>query len=266
MNGANQNVPQPINRIVQLGASNLTLSLNLITRLIQQRCGQPSEVLIAAGHGRSYGHYSQVLIRGLPGITSCGLWAQLESGVKLPTYAFLTDIGNDIPYGHRPVRLLEWVGCCVDRLQQQEAHIVMTNLPLALIESLSDRHFKIIRGLFFPFSRLPRADLVAHAQLVHRGLEEMAAARIFELYEPDPGWYGPDIIHLLYWKRKAAYQRILNRFPAASDTQKKVGHLSLHSRFWKQRPRFAHKTLLGWERRHQQPSARYDDGTEIYLY
>jgi len=264
--GPCQNSPQPINRIVLLGASNLTLSLNLVTRLIQDRCGRPSEVLIAAGHGRSYGHYSQVLVRGLPGITSCNLWAQLESGIKLPTYAFLTDIGNDLPYGHTPEKLLEWVSWCVDQLMRQETRIVMTNIPIVLIESLSDWHFKIIRSIFFPFSRLSRNDLVARAKVVHQGLEEMATDMKFQLYEQDPGWFGPDIVHVLYWKRKAVYQNFFNQFQVCDDKGKKDGYPRPQLAGWRQHPRFACKKLLGRERRHPQPSARLDDGTTISMY
>ena len=67
------------NRIVLLGASNLTLSLRLAIQQIQHCCGRPSEVLAAVGHGRSYGQSSQVLIRELPGIIESGLWSQLHS-------------------------------------------------------------------------------------------------------------------------------------------------------------------------------------------
>ena len=35
------------NRIFLLGASNLTMSHRLIVQLLQQRCGSPSEVLVA---------------------------------------------------------------------------------------------------------------------------------------------------------------------------------------------------------------------------
>lgn len=265
----NHKGPQPtnlINRIVLLGASNLTLSRNLITRLIQRRCGYPSEVLVAAGHGRSYGHYSRVMIRGLQGITSCDLWSHLELTNRLPTYAFLTDIGNDLPYGHKPEELLEWISWCVNRLLRQDAHIVMTNIPIALIESLSEWHFMAIRSIFFPFSRLSRVQLVDRAKVVHRGIEEMASQLKFELYEVEPCWLGPDIIHVLYWKRKELYRRIFDRFPASGDPEKQDMNMPANLLAWHQRPRFAYKKVMGWERCYQQPSAQLNDGTTISMY
>ena len=141
----------PTNRIVLLGASNLTLSLRLIIQLMQHHFGGPSEVLVAAGHGRSYGQFSQVLVRGLPGITGCGLWRQFESADTQPTYALLTDIGNDIPYEYTPEQILAWVGRCVEQLQKNSAHIVMTNIPIESIERLPELRYKFLRNILYLF-------------------------------------------------------------------------------------------------------------------
>jgi len=77
--------PVLANRFVLLGASNLTVSLRLVIQLLQRRIGGPSDVLVAAGHGRSYGEFSQVMFRELPGITSSGLWKRLELDNVRPT-------------------------------------------------------------------------------------------------------------------------------------------------------------------------------------
>jgi len=233
---------------------------------MQDRCGGPSDVLVAAGHGRSYGQYSQVLIRGLPSITSSGLWSHLDSGSTLPPYALLTDIGNDIPYGYTPEQILEWVGWCVERLQRQAARIVMTNIPIASIEPLSERRYKILRGIFFPFSRLARREVVHRARLVHRGLVNMASSKNFELYEQEPVWFGPDVIHTLYWKRKELYRRIFERLPATSRAWAPIGEEAPRNATWIKRPRFAYKKVLGREQRYQQPSGQLADGTAVYMY
>ena len=246
--------PEPVNRLVLLGASNLTLSLRTVIKLMQARCGGPSDVLVAAGHGRSYGQWSKVLIRGLPSITSSGLWSHLDSGSTLPPYALLTDIGNDIPYGYSPEQILEWVGWCVERLQRQAAKIVMTNIPIASIEPLSERHYRIIRAIFFPFSRLSRREVVHRARLVHRGLVDMASSNNFELCEQEPIWFGPDVIHILYWKRKELYRRIFERLPASSGTRGPTGEETPRNASWRKRPRFAYKKVLGRDKRCQQPS------------
>ncbi len=97
----------PQNRLILLGASNLTLSLRLVIHLMQQRFGAPSEILTAMGHGRAYGIFSEAVWRGLPGIAGCGVWRQLRETESRPAYALLADIGNDIMYGLLPEQVLQ---------------------------------------------------------------------------------------------------------------------------------------------------------------
>lgn len=248
------------NRLLLLGASNLTMSQRMIIELMQKRCGSPCEVLVAAGHGRSYGQSSQVWMRGLPGILECGLWKRFDSLGELPTYAFLTDIGNDIPYEYTPEQILAWVSECVERLQRRSAHIVMTNLPIASIETLSERRYNFFRNLLYPLCRLSRDEVVDRARAVHRGLITLASGRNFELCEQEPEWFGFDGIHLSYWKRRMIYQQLFEQFPASNDDQTSVASV------WKQRPQFAVKTMWGREQRCQQPSGRLLDGTVVAMY
>ncbi len=53
-------------------------------------------VLAAAGYGRCYGVKSRFVLRDLPPILDCGLWSALRKTSHAPTYALLTDIGNDL--------------------------------------------------------------------------------------------------------------------------------------------------------------------------
>lgn len=248
------------NRLLLLGASNLTMSQRMIIQLMQQRCGSPSEVLVAAGHGRSYGQSSQVLMRGLPGILECGLWRQLDSLDEMPTYAFLTDVGNDIPYEYTPEQILAWVSECVNRLQRRSAYIVMTNLPIASIELLSERKYNFFRNLLYPFCRLSRDEVVDRAWAVHRGLITLASSQNFELCELESEWFGFDGIHVGYWKRRQFYQQHFERFPLVNNGQEPVATA------WQQRPQFAVKTMWGRRRYCQQPSGRLVDGTVVAMY
>ena len=293
----------PKNRIILLGASNLTLSLRLVTHLMQQRFGGPSEILAAVGHGRAYGVFSQMLSRGLPGIAASGLWPQLNSTEILPTYALLTDIGNDILFGSAPEQILRQVEWCVEQLQMQSAQVVVTNLPMASIEDLSERRYTFYRNIFYPFCRLPRNETVSRVRAVYQGLIELASRRNFTLYEQEPVWFGPDGIHVHYWKRRAFYRDILEQFPLRSDRQGGADesldqappmvrqahcewnpHLvvrpelveGLSQNFhpdkkewlltWQQCPKFAYKTVMGREIYCQQPSGRLTDGSTISKY
>ena len=258
----------PKNCIILLGASNLTLSLRLVTHLMQQQFGGPSEILVAVGHGRAYGSANQVLSRGLPGIVASGLWSQLATAEPCPTVALLTDIGNDILFGSAPEQILRQVEWCVEQLQMQSAQIVMTNLPMASIEDLSERRYTFYRNIFYPFCRLSRSETVSRARVVYQGLIDLASCRNFTLYEQEPVWFGPDGIHVHYWKRRAFYRDVLGHFAVPGSNDKIASGESRKELFltWQQRPKFAYKTVLGREIQCRQPSGRLTDGSSVFKY
>jgi len=253
----------PKNRFVLLGASNLTLSLRLIIHLMQQRFGGPSEILAALGHGRAYGTFTQMLWRGLPGITNCDLWRQLDSIEIRPTYALLTDIGNDILYGLPPQQILRTLEWCINQLQNHSAQIVVTNLPMTSIKSLSERRYIFFRNIFYPSCQLSRDETISRAQIVHRGLVDMAAQRHFKLYEQEPDWFGLDGIHVNYWQRKAYYQDILRQFSDSGRQQEAMMGSQEFLLTWQRRPEFAYKTIWGRISNCQQPSGRLADGSLV---
>lgn len=256
----------PVNRIVLLGASNLTLSLRLVIQQIQHHCGGPSEVLAAAGHGRSYGESSQVLIRELPGIIACDLWSQLEAGEARPTYAFLTDIGNDVLYGFPPHQILQWITWCVELLQEQSAYIVMTNLPIVSIESLPEWRYQLFRNLFYPSCQLSRNEAVERVKVIHQGLIELAARKQLILCEQQPEWMSMDGIHYVYWKRHVSYQHICAHFNPSRNHADLAVTDQLFSQKWQQHPRFAYQKRFGKEKRCPQPSGLLTDKTMVFLY
>ncbi|MCC6923069.1 MAG: hypothetical protein IT525_08385 [Nitrosomonas sp.] len=272
------NTFRPENRLVLLGASNLTISLRLIIELMQQYCGSPSEVLVAAGHGRSYGQGSRVLMRELPGIIQSGMWRQLhsaETGAEPVTYAFLTDIGNDIPYQAAPEEILNWVSWCVAQLQRRGARIVMTNLPIASIEALSERRFNLLRSIMFSSCRLSRIEVIERAWRVHQGLIQMAERRQLVLREVEADWMSFDGIHIAYWKRRAFYRQILRAFeqvtrcdgpPERRTNASAVAEPAGGVLSWQKRPRFAVHRMFGRIKRAPQPSGFLNDQTTVALY
>lgn len=272
------NTFRPENRLVLLGASNLTVSLRLIIQLMQQYCGSPSEVLVAAGHGRSYGQSSRVLMRELPGIVQSGMWRQLHSaatGAEPVTYAFLTDIGNDIPYQAAPEEILSWVSWCVEQLQRQGARIVMTNLPVESIEALSERRFNLLRRVMFSSCRLSRTEVIERARTVYQGLIHLAERRRFVLCDVEPDWMSFDGIHIAYWKRRAFYRQILRVFeqiPSCDDQSKSRMNPNTTTEHtgtflsWQRRPRFAVRRTFGKIKRAPQPSGFLNDQTTVALY
>lgn len=183
-------------RLVALGASNLTRGLSAVVSTAREAWGPGVEVLAALGHGRSYGASSQFLLRSLPGILDCGLWPALDQGGPAPTRALVTDVGNDILYGHDVGRILGWIEQCVARLQAVSDDVTLTDLPLAAIRRLGPARFLLFRSLFVPSCRLALTEVAEAAERLSDGLVGLAERRRLRLVRLRAEWYGIDPIHI----------------------------------------------------------------------
>ena len=76
--------PPAPRRAVVLGASNVYRNLGTVVATAQATWGRPLELLIAAGHGRSYGLWNSVLGYSVPGIVHCGLWDAFAARRDVP--------------------------------------------------------------------------------------------------------------------------------------------------------------------------------------
>jgi hypothetical protein len=128
----------PSRRVILLGASNLTRSFSMVVAAARHTWGEPVEIMAAMGHGRSYGQDSTVLGRKISGIFPCALWQDLQTRRSLPSAALVTDVGNDLLYGVPPRQIVKWVAACLDRLTDVGASTVVTQLPIASVERLTD--------------------------------------------------------------------------------------------------------------------------------
>jgi hypothetical protein len=263
--------------VVLLGASNLTMSLPTVVHLALQRVGGPARFLIAVGHGRSYGLTSRVLCRTLPSIESCGLWDALASretggaaGHDRPTFALVTDIGNDLGYGQPAARLVEWVRGTLERLRGVGANVVMTALPLPTLSRLSSRRYAFYRSLLFPGLRLSRDELVGRARDADAALSDAARGLGFAVVEHDADWYGLDPIHIRRRHRLAAYGDILMPWSAgrrATDAEGPTATQAtraLGRRLRRCAPQ--QKWVCGVERNRRQPCGSLPDGSTIAMY
>lgn len=206
------------NRIVALGASNLTRGFRTVVATARAVAGPDVEVLAALGHGRSYGMHSRILGRTLPGILQSGLWQRLDTLPYARTRGLVTDVGNDVLYGMPADQILVWVDDAIARLQRLTDDIVLTDLPLARARRLSRIEFFAFRKILVPQCRLTLADVLDTASRVNDGLEALAAKRGVEFFHLKPEWYGVDPIHIrpVLWRR--AWQEILCGDQAAPAT------------------------------------------------
>lgn len=253
-------------RVVLLGASNLTLAFPLVLGYLRTGFAQPVRLFAAHGHGRSYGLTSRVLFRGLPGITKSSLWSQLDedSHEVSQTTALLTDIGNDLLYGADVAQIIEWVEECLQQLQTREAQVVMTMLPLASVERLSAWRYNLTSALFFP-GKGPKWHVMQ--QNIHEldtELRQLAKTYNAETVEPQAAWYGFDPIHIRRGYRRAAWKQILSRWSAFDATAAKHrGSASRAINVWRLRP--SQRFLFGREHNHDQPVSA-DERLALHLY
>ncbi len=230
-------------RVIALGASNLTRGLRTVVSLSRQAWGPEAEVFAALGLGRSYGADSRLLLRGLPGILQCGLWRRLETLPPATTVGIVSDVGNDILYGYAADQILAWVGEAVSRLQQYTDNIALTGLPEGTVDTLPEWQFRAIRTFMFPSSRQTLSQTRHTAEVVQRGLEQMAADRGLRFVRLHNAWYGWDPIHFRhrYWRR--AWGEFLGLDTAAQNSAPEAGELVETIRFWLRADE--HRTLIG---------------------
>ncbi|MBI1374096.1 MAG: hypothetical protein GC159_15360 [Phycisphaera sp.] len=262
----------PIARVVILGASNVARGMATIVDAVRRVIGGPCEIMVAAGHGRSYGIRSRFVVRSINGIVVSPLWEQLEAcaaEAPLPTYAFVTDIGNDVVYRVEPERTTEWVAMCLDRLAAQDARVVMTALPLDSLRRLSPVWFTIAVRLLFPRANLTFEQALADSERLDALVHDLAAARGVSMCEQDVRWYGVDPIHVRRRHWPEAYTGFLRHWLDDNDPRRDAPPCRVASRVRTLRylscvP--AHRWMCGVEQHGKQPAITLDDGSTIALY
>ncbi len=193
-------------RVIFLGASNLSRSFSKAVSIARSALQAPLSIHAAMGRGRSYGHDSGFLGKIFPNFFSCGIWESLAHEEAIRTTAFVTDVGNDLAYETPVKAVLESVTTCVERLQTLHANVVITALPIAALERLSRVRFLVLRGLFYPKCQLGLVDFVDRAQQVNEGLYDLAKLQKTSVFTVPIAWYGFDPIHFRghylsqYWR------------------------------------------------------------------
>lgn len=262
----------PKHRYIALGASNVRRGFTQFVAVAERLAGGPAEILTAMGHGRSYGAWSSIPGRALPGIARCGLWDYLAGLPPAPTTALVTDVGNDLLYGVTPAALLAWVRKCVTRLRDAEARIVMTELPLGSLEKLGPRRYQFFRTALFPRCRITLNEMTRRALEVNEGVRALAQ-EYGAAIEPLPAdWYGIDPIHVRRKKIFSVWKKFLlasgSDFALPTEAVTNTNRVSLK---WKSHVALqlaapADRRVLGFHQRHEQPCCRLASGTTVACF
>jgi hypothetical protein len=251
-------------RVILLGASNVVRGLSTIVETAEFVWGQPADVLAACGHGRSYGRTSCVFGRSLPGILECGLWDELSRRPPLPTAALITDVGNDILYGADADQIAVWVAECLTRLRGVCDQVVVTELPLARVASVTPPQYRWIRTLLFPRSRVTFAEAIARAHELNAHVAELASQHRAVLRVPRVDWYGWDPIHIRRACWSDAWYEILSAWNDRATPQRARGSWRRWLQLHRQRP--LARRLFGFEQRRAQPACSLRSGSAISLF
>jgi len=257
---------KPARRIVLLGASNLTMAFPRLWGELRRTYSGPIDVFAALGHGRSYGQWSRVLSRELPGILESQLWADLRDrpGEPLSTQVLLTDVGNDLIYGVPIPQIVDWVSECLYRLSGPGTEMVLTLLPLHSLDRLSAVRFHLTRMLFFPGLRTPWSELRAQAHELDQQLRTLSDRLPVNIMEPRSEWYGFDPIHIRHTRRRAAWNEILEGWPSFRDQAALLRPQTPPPRLPRLRP--AERRMFGKQELTPQPVAEFADGSRVSVY
>ncbi|HYE36893.1 hypothetical protein [Methylocaldum sp.] len=254
-----ENSKEPIQPVILMGASNLARAFPLVVNGLRAGLREPLAVLAAFGHGRSYGLWSQMLGRTLPGIAECGLWAALRKHGpdSLPPLAAVIDIGNDLVYGVTVPQLLAWVDACLDRLAQQRGEIALMSLPLASIERLPPWKFELLRRTYFPMHEIAWPVLYDRVSRFQDEMRLLAKAYGIGLIEPPAAWYGFDPIHMLRRRQPDVWRELFSEWPVW-DRSAPIAYPSLRESVRLRALRPAERYVFGYRQTTPQPVLKQD--------
>ncbi len=256
--------PAPRQRAVILGASNVIRNVSTVIATAERFRGEPLDLLVATGHGRSYGQTSRVLGRALPAITTCDLWDALARQPQANTVSLLTDIGNDLLYGASVDAIASWVEQCLARLKKVSAQLILTELPLENVARLNFAKFFLIRSILFPQSRLTLVEAREMSCELNERLKVLASRYDATVVKPESGWYGADPIHIHRRHRASAWESIMQ--PWQTETSAGVGATRPGKRILSISCRPHVRWLWGMEQRRAQPSLRLPSGTRVSFF
>lgn len=256
---------EPQQRVVLMGASNLSIMFPTIVESLRAMHAHPIELHVAKGFGRSYGLHSKFFGKKFPGILSSGLWPALNRARPLPTVAIIADVGNDLAYEAPVEKIVEWVERALDRLATHDAKAVLNNVPIESLRRVGWARYHTLREVLFPNCKLSHGEMLRRAETLSERLAEVAASREIPTFSGESAWYGLDPIHPRMKSAGEIWSRLIGAISAAqSPATLAQPSFSRTLRYRRLRPlECAH---FGLKRRAEQPSLRAADGTTISIY
>jgi hypothetical protein len=224
-------------RILILGASNVTLAFPLLASACLRPPEVSTELFAAHGHGRSLCARSFVLNRGLPSIRSSGIWDVLKSRPPVEeSWAFVTDVGNDLIYGFEVDEILQRLHELFDHVAGLGMPLTFVRLPVERALQLTERRYRVIKQLLFPGKTIPWSTLSRRMIDLDASAAQAAQAHQAMVLTPRLDWYGIDPIHIRRSRRIAAWQEIAGTANLSSPLEVRPVPLRLALADWRLAP------------------------------
>ena len=262
--------------VVALGASNLSRGLSRLLKASRCCSSSAVDLIVAAGHGRSYGANSRIWKRSLPSILESGLWRSLDrllrSGVSKNSQrlAVITDIGNDLLYGFSTEQLAEWLEEVIHRLQQQQFDIVITKLPVESIESVGPFRFRFLKTFFVPGCRQSLEEIKEQSRQVNDNIVHIAKKYQISVIEQPGSWYGLDAIHIRRSCLEDFWRRVVecwSEYKCDTNTHQETSLRSTWQEWFRINAASAEvRSLAGVMLFTPQPVFQLGDTTRVFLY
>lgn len=201
--------------VLVFGASNVRRGLVSLINEVNFCYGSRWDLVVVAGHGRSYGASTAVLGRRLPGIRQA-VWHDHFSGHHSARYALLTDFGNDLFYGATIFQIQQWIEECLAILHREKVKLTMTGLPLEAIQGCQKAKFFLLRAIFFPKTKLKFCDAIRGAERLDEVIRELSKTYRASYVQPLLQWYGVDPIHI----RRGCYANAWSAFLRTDEMKK----------------------------------------------
>lgn len=259
--------PQAAPILIAIGASNLSRGLPRLVATARAR-GGPADMLVAAGHGRSYGANSRVAWRRLPSILRCGLWQALDrlepAASSRRVCTVVTDIGNDLLYGFTVEQTAGWVRECVRRLADRGARVAVTALPLASVARAGAVRYRLLRTVYVPGCPLSLEELRSAAGRLDAAVREIVAEHGAVVVEQPGEWYGFDSIHVRRPRLDALWNAAADAWGLPGPALPPRATLAEWARIGRRAAEV--RSLAGVMRYTRQPVLRWPDGGTLSLY
>ena len=202
-----------------LGASNLARSFYGLKRCIT-RClfPRPVSFIHAMGPGRGYISQGGIFNAIYSPILYCDILKAAYNRRKInqQVVALITDIGNDIMYGVPVEEIIAGLQSLFDALNEFEANIFVTSIPVDLKRDIGGFYFRILRRVFFPNSPVEHYQVSEAIEIINKFIIQSLNKNITAINEMKQ-FCGIDKIHYSLFKSRSAWSHIAGNLTGTLD-------------------------------------------------